>query len=86
MSNPFNQLNPGNPMNSNSLGYIKNLYQAARNSSNPMQYFQMMAQNNPQLQPILNMVKSGGNPQQIFYNMCQQRGINPEEFLRALNS
>lgn len=86
MSNPFNVLNPSNPINANSLGYIKSLYQAAKNSNNPMQYFQMMAQNNPQLQPILNMVKNGGNPQQIFYQMCQQRGINPEEFLKALNS
>ena len=86
MANPFNAMNPSNPMNTNSLGYVKNLYQAVRNSNNPMQYFQMMAQNNPRLQPILNMLQNGGDPKQIFYNMCQQRGINPEEFLKALNS
>lgn len=73
-------------MNNNNYGYVKSLYQAAKNYNDPMKFFQMMAQNNPNLKPILNMLEKGQNPKQIFYDMCKQRGINPDEFLKMLNS
>lgn len=84
MPNPFNTLNPNNPMNFNNMAQYKSAYQLLKNSNNPMYVFQQMAQRNPQLQPIANMLKQGGNPQQIFYSLCQQRGINPQEFLNQL--
>ena len=84
MGNPFNSLNPTNPMNANNMAGIRNAYQILSSSRNPMQAFQQMAQNNPQLQPIMQMLRNGANPQQIFMNMCQQRGINPQEFLRSI--
>lgn len=83
MANPFNALNPANPYNSNNMAGIRNIYQMMQNG-NPMQVFQQMAQSNPQLQPILNMLRNGGNPQQIFMNMCQQRGINPQQFINSI--
>ena len=86
MSNPFNTLNPANPYNSNNMAGIRNIYQTMMNSRNPMQMFQQMARNNPNLQPIVNMLNGGANPQQIFNSLCQQRGINPQEFLKQLNS
>ena len=85
MSNPFNEIRQ-NSVNNNSFGYVKSIYQAAKNSRDPMQYFQMMARQNPRLQPILNMMNQGQNPQQVFFDLCKQRGINPEEFLKMLNS
>lgn len=84
MSNPFNTLNPNNPMNANNMAGIRNAYQMLRNSNNPMYVFQQMAQNNPQLQPIANMLKQGGNPQQIFFSMCRQRGIDPQAFIKQI--
>lgn len=84
MSNPFNTLNPANPYNSNAMAGIRNLYQMIMNSGNPMQTFQQLASNNPNMQPILNMLRQGGNPQQIFNSLCQQRGINPSEFLKSI--
>lgn len=83
MSNPFNTLNPINNMN---MGAIQNAYQMLANAQNPMQVFQQMAMQNPQLQPIMNMLRNGANPQQIFNSMCQQRGINPNEFIRSITS
>lgn len=85
MSNPFNTINPQNPYNVNNMAGIRNLYQSFRNSgNNPMQLLQNMAMSNPQLQPVFNMLRNGANPQQVFMNICQQRGINAQEFIRNL--
>lgn len=84
MGNPFNALNPNNPYNSNGMANIRNAYQMLTSSRNPMQVFQQLAGQNPQLQPILGMLRGGANPQQLFMNMCQQRGINPYEFIKNI--
>lgn len=72
-----------NPLLQPNMNQMKELYNAMR-SGNSMQIFQKMAQNNPNMQPILNMLNSGANPQQLFYQMCKQRGINPEEFIKNI--
>jgi hypothetical protein len=46
--------------------------------------FNRLASNNPNLQPIVNMIYKGVSPQQIFNNICQQKGINPQEFLKQI--
>ena len=84
MSNPFNTLNPSNPMNTNRLGEMKNMYQAFQNAKNPMALFEQLAYRNPQLQPILNQLKRGANPNQVFNQICQQRGIDPQQLIKAL--
>lgn len=83
-NNPFNNMNPNNPLNSNKMGQVRNIMNMFRNSNNPMQLFQQMAMNNPQLQPILNAVKNGANIDGLFNQMCQQKGVNPEEFKRMI--
>ncbi len=86
MPNPFNVLNPSNPMNAyrGSMGNIRNMYQAIMGSRNPMQAFQNIASQNPAMQPILQALQGGANPQQLFCSLCQQRGINPQEFMRQI--
>ena len=83
-NNPFNALNPNNPMNANRIGEMRNMYQAFQNAKNPMALFQQMAMRNPQMQQIANMLKQGQNPQQLFENICRQRGINPQEFIKMI--
>ena len=83
-NNPFNTLNPANPMNSNRIGQMKSMYQAFQNARNPMALFQQMAMRNPQLQPIMNMLKRGMNPNQILQQVCQQRGIDPNEIMKMI--
>ena len=73
-----------NPFYSASSNYIKDIYNAMRQSRDPMQMFMRLAGNNPQMQPIINAMQNGMNPQQIFNNMCQQRGINPRQFLKNI--
>ena len=82
--NPFNTIDPANPMNSNSIGEMKSMYQAFRNTNNPIGLFQQLAGRNPRLKPILDQLKNGANPQQLFNQVCQQRGINPQELMNML--
>ena len=63
---------------------FKTLYQAMVNSKSPTEMFQNLAKMNPNLQPIATMLNNGSDPKQIYYSMCQQRGINPEEFLKNI--
>lgn len=87
MPNPFyqNQYRAVNPNTQNMSNY-KNIYQALVNSKNPVQLFNTMAQSNPQLKPIVNMLNQGMTPQNIFNSLCEQRGINPNEFLKQIQS
>lgn len=86
MPNPFNILNPYNPMRAyqENMPGIQQMYQAIMGSSNPMQAFANLASRNPQMQPILQSLQGGADPRAIFSSLCQQRGINPQEFMRQI--
>jgi hypothetical protein len=49
-----------------------------------MLYFMNMAQSNPQLQPIAQMIRTGNSPEAIARNIMKQRGINPDEFIKQI--
>jgi hypothetical protein len=54
-------------------------------SNNPMQLMQTMAQSNPQLQSILNLIQtSQKSPKDLFFEMAQQRGVDPQQILQML--
>ena len=68
-----------NPLYSNNnVSQLKSLYNLFR--QNPQQVIMQMAQTNPQVAQVLNMTKNQ-NLETVFYNMCQQRGISPNEIL-----
>lgn len=81
MSNPFNALNQANSINMNN---IRGAYQMLTQSRNPMQIFQQLAMRNPALQPAMSMLRQCNNPQQVFNTICQQKGINPQEFMKNI--
>lgn len=76
MSNPFSQQTQPNN--------IQQAYQMFVNSKNPQQLFRTLAKQNPRFSAVLDMLNNGTDPQQIFYSLCQQRGINPQEFLKNI--
>lgn len=82
MKNPFNALNP--TPNPTGMASIQNAYRMLMSSPNPMALLQNMAQQNPSLQPVVQILKQGGNPQQVFINLCQQRGIDPNQFIKQI--
>ncbi len=79
MPNPF-----VNNVPSNNLNNIQNVYKMLMNSRDPKGLFIQLAQQNPQLRPIAQALQQGGNPQAIFNQICQQRGVNPDEFIRSI--
>ena len=54
--------------------------------NNPMMLFNQIAKNNPQLNECLNLINRGMNPQDLFYQLCNKRGINPQEMMRNINT
>jgi hypothetical protein len=73
----MNPLGKGNSLPPNvmkNIQQLKGLMQTA--NGNPT----ALLQNNPQLQQVLNLTK-GRNPEQVFYELCQQKGINPDDVL-----
>ena len=46
-----------------------------------------MAANNPQMQQVMQVIQqNGGNAQQAFYNLAQQKGVDPNVILQQLNN
>ena len=81
MPNPFYQ-----KITDTSVNNIRNMYQLFTQSRNPMELFTNMSVNNPQMRPIINLLNQGISPENLFKNLCQQKGINPNEFLKKITN
>lgn len=85
MANPF--FNMGISQNNfGNMSQMKSVFNMLKGSNNVQQVINNMAMQNPQVANVINMARNSGNYEQMFRNICQQRGINPDEFLRQLNS
>lgn len=51
---------------------------------NPQQALMMAAQQNPQLNTVMQIV-GDRNPQEVFYEQCKKNGIDPNTIINALN-
>lgn len=73
--NPLGNGNVGgiSPQMRQGIQQVKGLMQMA--NGNPMA--------NPQLAQVMQMCQ-GQNPEQVFYAMCKQRGIDANAFLQEL--
>ena len=66
-------------------GQIKQMMNALRNSSNPQQLFLNMLGNNPQIKQTIQMIQqSGKSPKDLFYQMAQEKGVDPNQILNML--
>lgn len=80
MPNPFNF---GRASVNNNNG-LQQLYQMVMNSKNPMQLMEQMSMNNPQLKQVVQVLKNGANPQSLYIELCKQRGVDPDAFLKSI--
>lgn len=81
MANPFyDGPKTHNPTPNN----LNDIYKILTSSKDPVQAFTNMAKNNPNMAPILDLMKSGYSPEQIFHVMCQKRGIDPNKFISQI--
>ena len=74
MGNPMLSLLNQNNSGVNQAVQMYKAYQAAQNPALMLQ--QLTAQN-----PILSQIRQMGDPQQAFYSLCQQRGVDPQSIL-----
>ena len=73
------QTMPGN------LGQIKQMMNMVQNAGNPQAMLMNMAQSNPQLKQVMDIVNnSGGDPKAAFYKMAQEKGVDPDSVLNML--
>ena len=74
------------PIQDNQLSQIKNLMNFVKNSSNPQEALQSLAMQNQQVRNVIDFVnKNGGDPKTAFYNLAQQKGVNPDDILKMLS-
>ena len=65
------------------VGQLKNIYNMLSKSSNPQAMLAEMAQKDPNIAWVMQMCKNG-NPKDLFYALCKQRGVNPDDILNQL--
>lgn len=57
-----------------------------RNSPNPQMALQSVIQANPAYQNVLNYInQNGGDARTAFYNLAQEKGIDPTQITQMLN-
>ena len=55
-----------------------------KGAGNPQAVITNMVNNNPNLKPVMDMVRGGSNPKDLFYSMARQKGVDPESILGLL--
>lgn len=85
MANPLigSMSNPQIGINPQALQSIKQMMNAFKTISNPQQALMQMAQQNPQLNSVMQML-NGRNPKDVFMEECQKRGIDPNTIINQL--
>lgn len=64
----------------------KNLSMMFKCSSNPYAALESIINTNPQLSGVMSMIKGGANPQELFYRLAAERGVNPDQLLNIVKS
>lgn len=74
--------NSNNPIitNMQAIQQLAQTYKQIKTLANPQMALSQMIQSNPQMAQVMQ-VCNGKNPQEIFYAMCKQQGIDPNDIL-----
>lgn len=84
MPNPFKQpFGGGGTVPVGNLAPLKNMLSMLNAAQNPQAALQMLAQKNPQMAQVMNLV-GGRDPKDVFYELCKQKGVNPDDILNQL--
>lgn len=74
---------PAGGLNQSAIQSVKRMMGMYKAAKNPQAALQMMAQQNPQINGILQLCGPGGL-KNSFYQLCREQGVDPEEVLRQL--
>ena len=78
-----NPLLSGGTMPVGNIAPLKNMLSMLNAAQNPQAALNMLAQKNPQMAQVMNLV-GGRNPKDVFYELCRQKGVNPDDILNQL--
>lgn len=78
MSNELAKMLSKSNASQSNLGNILSMIKGIKN---PNEMIMNLAKNNPQANMLLNTLKNGGNPKEMFYEIAKQKGINADEIL-----
>lgn len=82
MNKLYQQLNQTNLQLPNNIKQMMNMM---RGSNNPTQLLSTLAQQNPQVRQIMEMVRNSNmSPKDLFYKMAKEKGVNPDDILNQL--
>lgn len=85
MQNPMLQALAKNNPTINNLNQIRSMLNMVQSASNPQAMLQSLAQSNPQVKQVMDLVdQSGGDPKAAFYKMAEEKGVDPDQILSAL--
>ena len=72
------QLAKSSPM----MGKIKQMMSMFGGAQDPNMMLRQLANSNPQMQQVLDVIQNaGGDPRRAFYELAQQKGVDPQEIL-----
>ena len=61
------------------------MMQMVKAARNPQAMIQVMAQQNPKMQQVMQFVQqNGGDAKTAFYKLAEQQGVNPDDVLNML--
>ena len=70
---------------SQAMGNIKQIINMIRGAQNPQALLNQMITNNPNAKQVMDLInQAGGDPQKAFYQLAQQKGVNPDDILNML--
>lgn len=84
MINPIAELlgrTTGNP----AMQGISQMAETVKAAQNPQAALSQMAQNNPQVQQVMQYVRqNGGDAKSAFYALAKQKGIDPDTIIQQV--
>lgn len=63
---------------------INNFMKLMKGGKDPSAIFSAAGMNNPEIQKVAEQLKNGTDPKTLFYDLCKQKGINPDMILNQL--
>ena len=83
-----NQQLPNNSMNginSEAIQSVKRMVGMLKGKNNPMQMLQMLGGQNHQLNQVMQLMNTSNmSPKQLFMNVAQQQGIDPNQIISMI--
>ena len=61
---------------------IMNMFNMLKNANNPQAMIKQLMMNNPNVKSAVDYINAnGGNAQDAFYKLANEKGVNPEDIL-----